>query len=330
MKINKIMVVGHSLPSSLTPAIIAGLRTLGFEVEFFDHFRPNLSTKTIGLVKNKLANDSTWFETRLNELINDSLYKTAIKINPDLVLIFKGRNISFNTIKRLRNKGYKVINWYPDFYDDWSWIKTNAPYFDFFITPCLYVKNELNKMRVKAIYLPFAAAADESYIRQQKIYNATFVGRFTSRRDKLFKPLLRTGQLDVWGYPHWRDSEYRPVYHGLVSPQKRTSIIRKSRIIVNTLTATDDVPIISVNYRVFEATGVGGFILSWYNYPLEEFFIPGREIETFKTADEALDKTVFYISHEAAREKIAKSGWLRTRKDHTYIVRLKKLIKLIK
>ena len=142
----KILFVGHSIQSPFVPAIITNLRLLGYEVLLFDQFRPDFIAKAIGTLKNFSPIKNKFFETQLNNHINEALVKITRKVNPTYVFLFKGKNITSTTVALLRNKGYTVFNWYPDYYDDWDWIKTNAGTYDYFFTPCLYVQEKLRKI----------------------------------------------------------------------------------------------------------------------------------------------------------------------------------------
>ncbi len=328
MKYNKILFVGHSL-SSFAPNILKNLGNFSSDVCMFDHYSPDFWAKILGLIRNKFMPKSM-LELYIKEYINNSFMSCVQKYQPDLIFLFKGKNISSNTLRQLRSKGYVIINWYPDYYDDWSWISTHADNYDYFFTPCEFVQTQLKKIGITAFYVPFAAEPDLIYSILPKKYQVTFVGRYTERRNKLFKKVYRNKQLDIWGYYHWQKSAYKNVYHGELTPTQTLEIIRSSKITLNTLTGTDEVPIISVNYRVFEATGAGGFVLSSYHAPLEKFFRIGKEVDIFDSAEEASAKTKFYLKHDSLREKVARAGWERTKQDHTYQKRLQKLFSYIK
>lgn len=328
MKYKKILFTGHSL-STFAPSIFKNLHYFADEVTMFDHYSPDMFAKIIGLIKNKLLYLKE-FERKFNDYINYQFEKTVNKNQPNIIFLFKCKNIYPETLIKLRTKGFLVINWYPDYYDDWQWIKNHAQNYDFFFTPCMYVLSELKKIGIRSYYIPFATQTDKFFPTSQKIYQATFVGRFTRRRNILFKKVFDAGMLDIWGYHHWQKSHYNQRFHGEVTPIEALEIIRRSKITLNTLTGTDAVPIESVNYRVFEATGVGGFVLSWFHTPLEKFFRIGKEIEIFKTAGEAAEKTSYYLRNESIRNKIARAGWERTRKNHSYQVRLKQLFSFVK
>ena len=62
------------------------------------------------------------------------------------------------------------------------------------------------------------------------------------------------------------------------------------------------------NMRLFEATGVGTFLLTQNHRLLSSYFKPGTEIESFHNIDEMFDKIAYYISNSNKREEIARNG----------------------
>ena len=79
--------------------------------------------------------------------------------------------------------------------------------------------------------------------------------------------------------------------------------------------------------RVFDICGAGGFCLTDARAELSEFFITGREVESFSSEEELIDKAAYYLSHDSEREKIAQCGCKRVRSEHTYYHRINRLIK---
>lgn len=84
-----------------------------------------------------------------------------------------------------------------------------------------------------------------------------------------------------------------------------------------------------LSLRVYDVLGCGGFLLTNYQEELPEIYEPGKEIETFSSKEELLDKVDFYLKNESARVKIARAGYERTLACHTYEHRIEEMIKLI-
>ena len=51
---------------------------------------------------------------------------------------------------------------------------------------------------------------------------------------------------------------------------------------------------------------------------IAEYFVPGEEIITYQDANDATEKIKYYLVHEDEREKIAKRGYERILREHTY------------
>jgi hypothetical protein len=84
-----------------------------------------------------------------------------------------------------------------------------------------------------------------------------------------------------------------------------------------------------INYRTFETTGCGTFLLTNYTPGLEKLFDIGKEIIVYDNIDDLDKKVKYYLDNEEEREEIALAGYQRARKDHTYFERAKKLIQII-
>ena len=85
-----------------------------------------------------------------------------------------------------------------------------------------------------------------------------------------------------------------------------------------------------INYRTFETTGCGTFLLTNYTPGLEKLFDIGKEIVVYNDLNDLDNKVRYYLENEEEREKIAKAGYERSKKDHTYYERAKTLVNIIK
>ncbi len=70
------------------------------------------------------------------------------------------------------------------------------------------------------------------------------------------------------------------------------------------------------NMRLIEATGAGAFLLTPSHPELGRFFEPGREVETFDSYDEMIEKIDHYLAHPEEREAIALRGQERCLSQH--------------
>lgn len=79
--------------------------------------------------------------------------------------------------------------------------------------------------------------------------------------------------------------------------------------------------------RDFRVTAAGGFLLTEYVQDMEEFFEIGKEIETYRTPEECVEKINYYLEHDEERKEIAERGYSRAIRDHSFSKRFEKVLK---
>lgn len=70
--------------------------------------------------------------------------------------------------------------------------------------------------------------------------------------------------------------------------------------------------------RCLDIMGAGGFLLSNYQHELCEWFEPGKDFAMYESPEDALEKVIYYISHDVERNKIAKSGFEKVSRDFSF------------
>ena len=73
--------------------------------------------------------------------------------------------------------------------------------------------------------------------------------------------------------------------------------------------------------RNFEVPGCGGFLLTSPVEDLDRYYEPEREISLFASDRELVEKIRYYLDHEDERAAIARAGYERTVREHTYVHR---------
>lgn len=84
-----------------------------------------------------------------------------------------------------------------------------------------------------------------------------------------------------------------------------------------------------VPLRIFEIMSVGGFVLSNWQEGIEELFEEGKEIVTFKTPEEMIEKADYYLNHEEERIRIGIGGYQKVKKCYTFEHQLNKIISIL-
>lgn len=79
--------------------------------------------------------------------------------------------------------------------------------------------------------------------------------------------------------------------------------------------------------RVWDVLGAGGFMITNYQPELEMYFELDKDLVVFESRQELTEKVSFYLKHEELRQQIAKSGHEKVKINHSYIIRIKRLLK---
>lgn len=81
--------------------------------------------------------------------------------------------------------------------------------------------------------------------------------------------------------------------------------------------------------RVFDIMGSGGFALTNYQQDMFEYFVPEEDFEYYADMEELEDKCRFYLEHDEIRKKIAKNGYEKIKKYHTFDVRVEEMLNIV-
>tara|TARA_Y100000310_G_scaffold81608_2_gene78158 strand:- start:10306 stop:11742 length:1437 start_codon:yes stop_codon:yes gene_type:complete len=79
------------------------------------------------------------------------------------------------------------------------------------------------------------------------------------------------------------------------------------------------------NPRMFEATGVGSCLVVENTPGIADFFEPDKEILTYQSIDECIEKVNYLLVHESERIEMAIAGQKRTLESHSYKNRCEQL-----
>jgi spore maturation protein CgeB len=85
-----------------------------------------------------------------------------------------------------------------------------------------------------------------------------------------------------------------------------------------------------VRLRDFEGPMCRACYLTGHTDEIGEFYEVGREIDTYRTQEELVDKTRYYLTHPEAAEKLREAGYQRALRDHTWTRRFQELFQKIR
>lgn len=170
---------------------------------------------------------------------------------------------------------------------------------------------------------PYAPYFSPSYIMAHH-----FIGMHAAviERQRLLSMLSEDHAVDLYTFS---DTSRLPKVHNRGGAKTLTEmplIFHQSRINLNMTIRPIQT---GLSLRVFDILGCGGFLLTNYQQELDELYEIGQDVEIFTSKEELADKAAYYLTHEEERQKIARSGYEKTRALHTYETRISQMIRII-
>lgn len=173
--------------------------------------------------------------------------------------------------------------------------------------------SELNWSCDKVSFLPLGCDPDYHYAPcgGNKLYDICFIGnvqpgwqrRRVERLDTLFKNI-----------PNF--------YFGQKFFKDVTNTYAQSKLVFNSAHSND------INMRVFESMCSGSCLFTdkqnW-----QQLFVDDYHLVSYCNEKEMIEKAKYYISNDAAREEIAERGQREVLEKHTYLHRVKEIIKKV-
>jgi hypothetical protein len=161
----------------------------------------------------------------------------------------------------------------------------------------------------------------------------SFVGSVSEdhrQRIALLEAVAQRHDLKLWGnipksLP--ASSPLHRCFQGEVWGADMYQTLRRSRITLNS--HIDIAGREAGNMRLFEATGVGAFLLTDFKDNLHELFTPDTEVAVWRSIEDCLAKIDRYLADADGRAGIAAAGQARTMAQHSYRRRAGEMLKLI-
>jgi len=269
------------------------------------------------------------------------------RLNPDLLIIIKGLGITGETIKQLR-KVYKnpIVGWIFDVTLGGTPIKDVPQYVDFiktldkFYTIDADAIPELEKLGVNADWL--SEGCDPEFHKevvfnaiQRRKYGADIIflgsiGTIHPHREEFLKRIYDEGfNLKIYGSVFYKSGEepawVKECHCGFSAINNYHSLACQSgKIIIG----IDGWPKRGKSWsaRIYRTLCAGGFLLTNHTKDIEQYFQPGKYIDTYKDADELIDKIVYWLGEDDKREEISKAGQKLVMDKHQFKHRLQRML----
>ncbi len=189
-------------------------------------------------------------------------------------------------------------------------------------------------VRAEVNHLAFEPAVlDALPAKPAQDIDISFVGTVSpdhTQRIALLEAVAARYQLALFGNPPRAlpaSSSLHRCFRGEVWGADMYQALRRAKITLNS--HIDMAGREAGNMRLFEATGVGAFLLTDFKDNLHNLFAPEREVVAWRSVDECLAAVDRYLANDDVRSTIAKAGQTRTMAQHTYRHRAAEILALV-
>jgi spore maturation protein CgeB len=267
--------------------------------------------------------------------LNAALLERVASWRPDVIFcVLMQYEIWFETLDLIRARSPALlINWGTD--DSWKFVQASrffAAHVDLHVTTDRLAAEVASSRGLDNVFLSqwaaSAATSAEPYPSQSCRYDVSFVGSMYGYRGEWIAALRSSG-VEVACFGHGTD-------YGIVSAAEIPDIYRTSRISLNFSGAGHNsghsgaADKRQIKARTFEVPGAGGFLLTETSPGLERYFTIGRDLATFDSPRELIEKVRYYLDHPSERDAIAHAGHARTVAEHTYEQRIAEILERLR
>lgn len=289
----------------------------GYSFEHYNFYHTLINMGFEGVYFDFMSLIQQYGKSEMNRL----LLETAKRYKPDVAFFILYTDEFYpETIQALN---CPTFNWFCD--DHWRYEDFSRHWAGHFMYASTTSRNAFEKYRCdninNVLYTQWACNhfLYKPCFRQYN-YDVTFVGQPHGDRRTVMETLQKHGiSVQCWG----RDWE-----NGRISQEDMISVFSNSKINLN-LTNNWMGTVQQIKGRNFEVPGCGGFLLTGMAENLEDYYKLGKEVVCFDRLEDLIRLIQYYLQHEKEREQIAKSGYERTIREHTYEQRLREIFEMI-
>lgn len=81
--------------------------------------------------------------------------------------------------------------------------------------------------------------------------------------------------------------------------------------------------------RIWDILGAGGFVLTNFQTEIPEYFEIGKDLETYASEEELIQKIGYYLEHEEERREVARNGYQKAKEQYSLEMRVKQILDAI-
>lgn len=300
--------------------------------------------------------------------MNRRLISAAYETKPDLCFFFLFTDeIKSETIREITEKsGAVTFNWFAD--DHWrfdNFSKYYAPLFHWVGTTDSHAPAKYERIGHKNVvktqwacnHFLYKPSAEFAFRPRDYKHDVTFVGQPHSDRRQVAETVRASGvDIQCWGggWPSGKIDQdkmidlfaesrvnlnltkgsvrYSLTDFARIFLGKRSDgriIVKSPRLWIDNIKSLLNRRREQIKGRNFEIPGSGGFLLTSDADNLRDYYEDGKEIVIFENMAELIGKIKYYLGHEEERIRIARAGYERTLREHTYEKRFNEIFRTI-
>lgn len=253
-----------------------------------------------------------------HQKFNQRLVELCEKESPGFCFIVKGTYLYPGTLKKLKDKHIKLINWSLDdmyaMHNRTFYYDAGLKYYDLVVTTKSYNVSELKRIGAKNILFQYQAYEKDFHKPYSNcseiIWGVSFIGSYEKERFESIKFLAHNGiKINLWGYGwDFLNGKYENIIYmdGELFKEEYTKVFTCSRISLNFLRKINRDLHTS---RSIEIPACKGFMLAERTDEHKYLFVENKEAAYFSDNKELLEKVSYYLSHDGERNKIAEEGY---------------------
>ncbi len=207
---------------------------------------------------------------------------------------------------------------------EWGGTFPLIPHIDLALTAAPECVDWYMKEGCPALFFPEASDPEIFHPMPElpKIYDVCFVGGRYGIREQIVVALRNAG-INVAAFGSGWEA-------GRIDTESVPKLFAQSRIILGVGTIGHCSDFYALKMRDFDAPMSGSMYLTHDNFDLNTLFAVGDEIVTYRSIEDCVKKTRYYLDHEVEREAIASAGCQRAVAEHTWEHRFGILINALK
>ncbi len=267
---------------------------------------------------------------RKHDVLHCTLDKNIIEANaefrPNIIISFKGE-IPFEAVEIIKDARCKTIQLFPDDPDLMLRGMQLYPGFDYFFTNSIQAQKEYHRLgfdRVKVC----GFGVDPELVKASKFNkkyecDIMFAGGDNHKRYR-YTYLNALRDLDLKVYGKW-SKDVHGLQNEILYGKAYFSALKSCKIGIDL--SQSAAGFMNIKWKTFELAASGALVMANKFDEMNNYFEYDKEIVGFSSAKELREKCEYYLEHEVEREKIARAGYKRFMKDHTWEKRIEYIFK---